>query len=197
MLGDPIVILPAPRIGTGRQPMAECYAFFDTMLGRCALIWGEHGILGVQLPEATEGETRVRLLRRSASARETSPPPDVHRAISEIVALMKGEARDLSSIVLDMSSVPEFHRRVYDLARTIPPGRTLTYGDIATRLGELGTARAVAQALGRNPSPIIVPCHRVLAASGKLGGFSGGGGKVTKLRMLAIEGAQVHGELGL
>ena len=177
--------------------MAECYAFFDTVLGRCALTWGKHGILGVQLPEATEGETRVRLLRSLASARETTPPPDVHRTIDEIVALMNGEARDLSSIVLDMSAVPEFHRRVYDIARTIPPGRTLTYGDIATRLGEPGTARAVGQALGRNPFPIIVPCHRVLAASGKLGGFSGSGGKVTKLRMLAIEGAQVHGELGL
>jgi methylated-DNA-[protein]-cysteine S-methyltransferase len=85
--------------------------------------------------------------------------------------------------------VPEFHRRVYDVARTIPPGATLTYGDIAARLGEPGSARAVGQALGRNPFPIIVPCHRVLAANGQLGGFSATGGSATKRRLLTIEGA--------
>ena len=106
-----------------------------------------------------------------------------------ITALLRGEPCDLGSIDLDMSDVPEFHCRVYAVARTIPPGRTLTYGDVAARLGEPGAARAVGQALGRNPFAIIVPCHRVVAAGGRLGGFSAGGGAVTKRRILAIEGA--------
>ena len=91
-----------------------------------------------------------------------------------------------------MDGVPEFHRRVYEAARAIPPGNTLSYGDIAKRVGAPGAARAVGQALGRNPFPIVVPCHRVLAAGGKIGGFSAQGGVATKRRMLAIEGARVE-----
>jgi len=102
---------------------------------------------------------------------------------------MRGEACDLASVVLDMSGVPPFHRRVYEMARTIAPGCTMSYGELASRLGVPGSARAVGQALGRNPFPIVVPCHRVLASSGKPGGFSASGGVGTKLRMLALEGA--------
>jgi methylated-DNA-[protein]-cysteine S-methyltransferase len=105
--------------------------------------------------------------------------------------LLAGESRDLTDIPLDFDDrVPEFHRRVYDVARTIKPGMTLTYGAIAARLGEPDAARAIGQALGRNPIPIIVPCHRVLAANGT-GGFSAPGGTATKLRLLAIEGARL------
>src|SRR4029079_6784817 len=103
------------------------------------------------------------------------------------------EAAELSAIALDMAQVPPFHRRVYEVARTIPPGATLSYGEIATRLGVPGSARAVGQALGRNPFAIVVPCHRVLAAGGKMGGFSANGGIGTKLRMLSIESAKVNG----
>jgi methylated-DNA-[protein]-cysteine S-methyltransferase len=106
-----------------------------------------------------------------------------------MVALFGGEARDLSGIRLDMSGVPSFHRNVYEVARTIAPGATMSYGEIATQLGEPGAARAVGQALGQNPFPIIVPCHRVLAAGGKTGGFSAHGGVATKLRLLSIEAA--------
>ncbi len=113
------------------------------------------------------------------------------QVIESIQALLRGEPADLSSVVLDWRGVPEFHRRVYELALAIPPGRTLTYGEVAQQLGEPGAARAVGQALGKNPYAPIVPCHRVLAAGGRAGGFSAPGGTLTKLRMLEIEGARV------
>ena len=169
------------------------FALFDTVIGPCGIAWGERGVAGVQLPEAGESETRARMLHRFPAAGEASPPPEVEQAVERIVALLRGDATDLSSIPLDMESVPEFHRRVYEAACIIPPGQTLSYGDIAKRLGAPGAARAVGQALGRNPFPIVVPCHRVLAAGGKIGGFSAQGGIVTKRRMLAIEGARSNG----
>ena len=167
------------------------FTFFDTPIGRCALGWGERGIVAVQLPEARPAQTRARLLKRLPDAREAPPPPEVAKTLRQIQALMRGEASDLTNILLDMDGVPPFHRRVYEMARTIPPGRTLSYGEIASRLDVPGSARAVGQALGRNPFPIIVPCHRVLAAGGKLGGFSANGGVSTKVRLLAIEGARM------
>jgi O-6-methylguanine DNA methyltransferase len=172
---------------------ASGFALFDTAIGRCGIAWGERGVAGIQLPEAGEEETRVRMLHRFPAAGEAAPPPQVQHAIEDIVALLRGEASDLSTIALDMDGVPEFHRRVYDAARAIPPGETLSYGDIARRVGAPGAARAVGQALGRNPFPIVVPCHRVLAAGGKIGGFSAQGGVATKRRMLAIESAWING----
>ena len=166
------------------------FALFDTVIGRCGIAWGARGITGVQLPEASEARTRARLLRRYPHAREAPPPADVRRVIDGIVSLLRGEARDLSAAALDMDGVPEFDRRVYEVARDIAPGATLSYGEIAARLGERGLARDVGQALGRNPFPIIVPCHRVLAAGGKAGGFSANGGVTTKLRLLTIERAR-------
>jgi len=173
------------------------FALFDTAIGRCGIAWGERGVVGVQLPEASEPATRARLRRRFPGAREAPPPPAAAQALEGITALLRGQGGDLAAVVLDMDRVPAFHRRVYDVARTIPPGATLSYGDIASRLGAPGSARAVGQALGRNPFAIIVPCHRVLAAGGKSGGFSANGGVTTKLRLLAIEGAPAAGQLGL
>ncbi len=164
------------------------FTLFDTPIGRCGIAWGPRGIVALQLPEAMPEATRARLRRHCPEAVETGPPVAVRDAIAAIVALLDGEPCDLGSIDLDLSSVPEFHRSVYAIARAIPPGRTLTYGEVAVRLGEPGAARAVGQALGRNPFAIIVPCHRVVAAGGKLGGFSAGGGAETKRRILAIEG---------
>jgi methylated-DNA-[protein]-cysteine S-methyltransferase len=169
---------------------ASGFVLFATAVGRCGIAWGEHGVTGVQLPEGDEHATRARLRRRFPEAREMPPPSDVRRAIAGIVALLRGEAKDLSDVTLDMRRVPPFHRRVYEIARTIPPGATLAYGDIASRLGDPGSARAVGQALGRNPFAIVVPCHRVLARGGRMGGFSAHGGTTTKRRLLAIEGAQ-------
>jgi methylated-DNA-[protein]-cysteine S-methyltransferase len=120
----------------------------------------------------------------------------VRQVIDRIVALLAGKADDLSGVALDMEGVPPFNRRVYEIARTIPPGRTLTYGEIAARL-DAPDARGVGQALGENPFPPVVPCHRVVAAGGKTGGFSAPGGVDTKLRLLAIEGAQVGGSCPL
>ena len=171
------------------------FTLFDTAIGRCAIAWSERGVVARQLPEASEAATRARVVKRHPQAREVAPPPpDITRAIDAIISLTGGEARDLSSIALDLAGVPEFHRRIYAVARTIPPGATLTYGDIAARLGDPGAARAVGQALGQNPFAIIVPCHRVVAAGGKSGefksgGFSAHGGAATKRRLLAIEGA--------
>ncbi|WP_437815495.1 methylated-DNA--[protein]-cysteine S-methyltransferase [Sorangium sp. So ce1078] len=171
------------------------FLLFDTAIGRCGIAWGTRGVALLQLPEGRDQGTRARLLQRVPDAREAPPPPEVQRAVDGIVALLRGEASDLSGVALDMERVPPFHRRVYEVARTIPPGATLTYGDIAARLGSIGSARAVGQALGRNPFAILVPCHRVLAAGGKVGGFSADGGVTTKLRLLGIESARAAAAL--
>jgi len=173
--------------------MSADFALFETAIGTCGIAWGGRGLVGVQLPEPSAAETRARMRRRHPGARETSPPPDVRRAIDAITAHLRGDATDLSGIGLDMDGVPDFHRRVYEVARAIPSGATLSYGEIAARIGEPSAAREVGQALGRNPFPIVVPCHRVLAAGGKTGGFSAPGGVATKLRLLAIEGARANG----
>jgi methylated-DNA-[protein]-cysteine S-methyltransferase len=173
------------------------FALFDTAIGRCGIAWGERGITSLQLPEARDTGTRARLLQRFPDATESAPPADVQSAIDRIVNLLRGEAIDLSEIALDMDRVPPFHRRVYEFARTIAPGATLSYGDIAARIGSPGSARAVGQALGRNPFAILVPCHRVLAAGGKAGGFSANGGVTTKLRLLSMEGKKENGEASL
>jgi methylated-DNA-[protein]-cysteine S-methyltransferase len=170
------------------------FTLFDTAIGRCGIAWSERGIVGVQLPESRESETQARLLQQHPDAVEASPPPDIQRALDGIVALLAGEAADLSVASLDMHRVPPFHRRVYEVARSIPLGATLSYGEIAKQVGAGGSARAVGQALGRNPFAIVVPCHRVLAASGKVGGFSANGGIATKLRMLSIEAARASGQ---
>jgi len=173
------------------------FTLFDTAIGRCGLVWGERGIAGVQSPGPTEAATLARLKRRFPNAREAAPPASVQRAIDGIVALLAGGRADFSDTVLDLDGVPEFNRRVYAIARTIPPGETMTYGEIATRLGDRLAARDVGTALGQNPVPLIVPCHRVLAAGGKTGGFSAPGGVRTKLKLLSIEGARLNDEPGL
>jgi methylated-DNA-[protein]-cysteine S-methyltransferase len=168
------------------------FAIFDTAIGRCGIAWGLRGITAVQLPMSNEDKTRARIRQRYGDIAEAPPPAEVQHAIEGIVELLAGKPNDLADVVLDLDGVPEFHRRVYDIARTIPPGKTMTYGDIAKRFGGVELSRDVGQALGRNPCPIVVPCHRVLAAGGKPGGFSANGGVVTKLKMLAIEGAVVN-----
>ena len=166
------------------------FILFNTAIGRCGIAWGARGIVAVQFPEASDAETRRRLTWRCADAREGTPPPGVHRAIDSIVALLRGEHRDLSDVTLDMERVPGFDRRVYEVTRAIPPGATLSYGEVGVRRGGRELARDVGQALGRNPFAIVVPCHRVLAAGGKIGGFSTNGGIALKERLLFIEGAR-------
>jgi methylated-DNA-[protein]-cysteine S-methyltransferase len=169
--------------------MAGHFALFDTPLGRCAIAWTEGGIAGLQLPEADEAALRAVLARKHGGFIESKPTPSVKAAINGICALLSGERRALAEITLDMSGIPPFHRQVYEEARRILPGRTRTYGELAHTLGKPGAARAVGQALGANPFALIVPCHRVLAAGGRLNGFSAHGGIHTKQRLLEIEGA--------
>ena len=168
------------------------FTIFDTEIGRCGIVWGARGITSVQLPMGDENKTRTRLQQRHDDLTEAAPPVKVQAAIDGIVELLAGKPNDLADVVLDLDGVPEFNRGVYDIARTIPPGKTMTYGDIAKKLGGVELSRDVGQALGRNPCPIVVPCHRVLAAGNKPGGFSANGGVVTKLKMLTIEGAVVN-----
>lgn len=169
------------------------FALFDTAIGFCGIVWNARGVCGVQLPEADARATQARVQKRFPTALEAKPPPDIAHAIEGIVALLDGEAADLTSVTIDNEGVPEFNARVYAIARTIPPGSTMTYGEIAERLGDKALAREVGTALGQNPCPIVMPCHRVLAAGGKTGGFSASGGVVTKLKLLTIEGAQPGG----
>lgn len=163
------------------------FALFDTEIGRCGIAWGPRGIVGACLPEASDDAARARFRRRLPEAVETAPPAEIRQVCDAVVALTRGEPIDFTDLTLDMDGVPDFNRLVYDIALRIPPGATLTYGDIATRLGQPEAARAVGVALGQNPFPPIVPCHRILMAGGKIGGFSTPGGIATKRRLLAIE----------
>ncbi|HEX5184754.1 MAG TPA: methylated-DNA--[protein]-cysteine S-methyltransferase [Allosphingosinicella sp.] len=170
------------------------FAFFPTAIGPCALVWRGDAVVGAALPEEDEGTGRARLVRRFPDAVEAPPPPFVADAIGRIARLLAGEAADLSPIPLDLSAADAFERKVYAVTRAIPRGEVRTYGEIAASIGTPDAARAVGAALGRNPIPIIVPCHRVLAAQGRSGGFSAPGGTKTKFRMLAIEGARRPGD---
>lgn len=194
--------MPAPEevspaaCGTGAS---LGHALFDTAIGTCGVAWGQGGILAVQLPERDAEATRARLLRGLPDChhRACDLPPCVRSAIAGVQALLAGEPRDLCAVPLDMSRISPFHQQVYALTRAIPPGRTRTYGELARQLGSPGLARAVGQALGLNPFAPVVPCHRVLAAGDRPGGFSAEGGAATKLRMLQIEGACPGGTLPL
>ena len=165
------------------------FALFPTALGQCGIAWSEAGVVGVQLPEASESAARARLQRRHPQAAEAAPPPSVRAAMAGVVRLLAGEPEDLQSVTLDFAGLPELHQRIYAVVRAIPPGKTLTYGEVARAVGEPRAAQAVGQAMGRNPCPIIMPCHRVLGADGKMGGFTAPGGVATKRRLLEIEGA--------
>lgn len=170
---------------------ATHWAWFDTPIGECAIVWGEAGVRGLMLPGADRDHTLASLRRRHGQAREGDPTPAIADAVRRLQALLEGGSDGLESIDLDMDGVPDFHRRVYDAARRIGPGRTCTYGELAGVLGEPGAARSVGQALGANPFALIVPCHRVLAAHGASGGFSAPGGVATKRRLLEIERARI------
>ena len=165
------------------------YALFETSIGPCAVVWGDAGLRGVVLPEPDAARTRARVLRKFPEAAEAEPSPEVQAAIDGMTALLRGEHVDLTGFELDTAGMDPFHLRAAAVARAIPPGEVMTYGQIAARLGEPHAAQAVGQAMGKNPFPIIVPCHRVVAAGGRMGGFSAPGGARTKQKMLEIEGA--------
>jgi methylated-DNA-[protein]-cysteine S-methyltransferase len=168
--------------------LGRAYTIFDTAIGRCGIAWGARGIVGVQLPEAREIETRKRLFLLYPEAREAHAPSDVEAAIEGMVALLHGDTSDLSEVSLDMSGIHAFDQRVYQITRRIPRGQTLTYGDVAARLGSPSAVRPVAQAIARNPFVVIVPCHRVLEAGGYTDKMSPHAGLISKRRLLSIEG---------
>lgn len=163
------------------------FALFDTAIGRCGIGWTASAIAAVQLPEPTEDRTRARLRRQLPGAAESAPNPLARNAIERITALLADGRGELSDLPLDLSGVPAFDQQVYRAAQTVPAGSTITYGAIATMIGAPGAAREVGRALGRNPFAIVVPCHRVVAAGGRTGGFSASGGVRTKLALLAVE----------
>jgi methylated-DNA-[protein]-cysteine S-methyltransferase len=167
------------------------FELFHTPIGPCAMLWSERGVRGLHLPGASAEAMRARLQQRHPGAHEGVAPPAVREAIVRVIGLLDGSADDLADIVLDLDDQPDFNRRVYELARGIAPGRTRTYGEVAQQLGDVAAARAVGAALGSNPIAIIVPCHRVLAAGGRSGGFSAPGGVDTKLKLLEIEQARI------
>lgn len=177
---------------------ASGFCLFATAIGSCGIAWNERGeIAGAQLPESGERDTRARMRKRFPGVPEAGPPLEVETVVARVRALLEGVRDSLLDVRLDLDGVPEFNRRVYEITRAIGPGRTLTYGEVAARLGEPGAARAVGQALGHNPFAPIVPCHRVLAAGTGAGGFSAEGGVATKLHMLQIEKAQFGTQPGL
>jgi methylated-DNA-[protein]-cysteine S-methyltransferase len=172
------------------------YTLFPTNIGTCGIAWRADELVAAHLPEATEAETARRLRDRAGAAELADPPVIMSRNIARIQALFEGTRDDLADIACDLRALDPFRRRVYEATRAIGPGATTTYGAIAVALGDKAYAQAVGRALGSNPLPIVVPCHRVLGANGRLTGFSAGGGIATKLKMLSIEGV-VFGEPGL
>jgi methylated-DNA-[protein]-cysteine S-methyltransferase len=166
------------------------YAVFDTGVGRCGIVWSDAGVVGVQLPEAREIDTRRRLFRHFPEARELRPPINTELAIEAIVALLRGAVSDFSDVELDMSGISAFNQRVYSFTRGIPRGETRTYSEVALQLRVTSAAHSVAQAIAKNPFMIIVPCHRVLEAGHTADQISPYGGTISKRHLLSIEGAR-------
>ncbi len=172
----------------GAEAVVTAFTLFDTNLGRCALIWRGGLVVGASLPEASDRALRASVARRFPGAVELIPPAPIAEVIAMLVRLLAGEKVDLRSIAC-APDVGPFEAQVLEHARAIPHGETRTYGEIAAQIGTPGAARAVGRALGANPIPILIPCHRVVAAAGRSGGFSAPGGASTKMRILEIEGA--------
>ncbi len=176
-----------------RARPTQC-ALFDTALGTCAVAWTAQGLKWVQLPEANETGLRARLRNQLGAVPEATPPAAVARCIRQVQRHLGGTPSDFLGIELDTAALTPFGRRVYQALRKIGPGRTVSYGQLAALAGSPGGARAVGGAMARNPWPVVVPCHRVVSADGKLGGFSAHGGTLTKARLLALEGVTLPGQ---
>ncbi len=172
------------------------HCLFDTALGRAGVAWSDRGITVVQFPEATDERTLERLHAQSPIATALAPPPpSVAAAIEQLRRHFEHGQEDLSTIALDMSAVPPFYQKVYDRARRVGPGRTVSYGELARELGSPTLSRAVGTAMAKNPFVVVVPCHRVMAARGAPGGFSAHGGLRSKARLLSLEGAALSDHL--
>jgi methylated-DNA-[protein]-cysteine S-methyltransferase len=168
---------------------------FETALGPCGVAWNARGLCAVQLPEKTAALTERRLMAKSGGSSPAAPPPAIAAVVADIQRYLDGKRVDFSAIAVDLETLEPFRRKLYKALREIGFGATTTYGELAKRIGadEVEGARDVGAAMGRNPVPIVVPCHRVLAAGGKLGGFSAPGGTATKAKLLALEGVHFDG----
>jgi len=185
--------VPGTRAATGAPAMSRLpahYCLFDTAIGTCGIAWNERGLTRVQLPEADRTRTERRL-RAVAAGPAAEPPPAIKQAITDIRRYLAGERVDFSSVAIDLMNADAFARDVYAAARLVGWGRTTSYGELAREIGAPAAARDVGQALSRNPVPIVVPCHRILAKGRAVGGFSAPGGTRTKLRLLALEGVRI------
>jgi methylated-DNA-[protein]-cysteine S-methyltransferase len=172
--------------------LREHYHVFDTAIGACGVAWSELGLTRLQLPEHDRGATENRL-RKSCARPGESPPEAIAHVIADIQCYATGRRIDFAPLAIDLAGIEAFECKVYAAARTIAWGQTLSYGALARQIGAPGAARAVGHALSRNPIPIIIPCHRVLAKGDRLGGFSAYGGTLAKQRLLALEGVHVGG----
>ena len=172
--------------------MPVAYTLFETDFGFCGVAWSDAGLVRLQLPERDKQATEARLIRHWEGS-ATPPPAPIAGAIEELARYFSGEAVTFAKVPLDLSATQAFHRTIYDATLKIGWGQTKTYGALAAECGSPGAARAVGQAMGRNPIPIIIPCHRVLAAGQRMGGFSAYGGTLAKERLLAMEGVYLDG----
>jgi methylated-DNA-[protein]-cysteine S-methyltransferase len=171
------------------------HCVFDTAIGTCGVAWNECGLVAVQLPARDRAATERRLIARCGSANAATPPPPIAALIADITRYLAGEKVDFSTVAVDLSGLDPFRRKLYETMRALPWGTTTTYGALARTIGLAGWegARDVGEAMGRNPVPVVIPCHRVLAAGKKLGGFSAPGGSATKAKLLALEGVRFDG----
>ena len=174
------------------NPAAQHYHVFDTAAGFCAIAWSENGVTRFLLP-VTSAEAADRLARRRAKGAEPGEPPaDIATVVAAAKRYFLGEKTDFGDVRLDLEGEDPFFRQIYEAARRVGWGQSTTYGALAKEIGAgREAARDVGQAMAKNPAPLIIPCHRVLAAGGKVGGFSAPGGSKTKLRMLEMEGVRV------
>lgn len=175
-------------------PAAVHHCLFDSAIGPCGVAWNERGLVAVQLPEASRAATERRLRSKSNSSGPSDPPPRVADVIAGIARYLAGEQVDFALAPVDLDSAEPFHRKVYEALRKIAWGATTTYGALARAAGgaDWEATREVGQAMAHNPTPVVIPCHRVLAAGNKPGGFSAYGGVITKERLLALEGVQLR-----
>lgn len=177
------------------NPSAHSFTLFDTALGRGAIAWSDSGVAGVLLPAPETGEAEIRRWqsRRVPNAQADEPGAEILAVIEAATRYFAGEPVDFGGVAVDLGEQEDFFRRIYQALRQVEYGKTTTYGALASQLGAgPEAARAVGAAMANNPTPLIVPCHRVLAAGGKIGGFSAPGGAETKLRMLELEGVRMQ-----
>jgi methylated-DNA-[protein]-cysteine S-methyltransferase len=177
-------------------PARTHYRLFDTAIGPCGIAWSERGLARLQLPESDRSTTERRLKKAGAGASaSTQAPIEIDEAIAELQRYFSGRRSDFSSVALDLTGLGAFEQQVYAAARLLRWGETASYGELARRIGQPQAARAVGQALGQNPLPIIIPCHRILAKGHHIGGFSAYGGRLTKERLLRLEGVCIESQL--